>query len=1089
MKTAHVLVALLLGGVLVLPGIVADAAPHHPTALQVQDPEPSGEAEPEREKDEDLPLEGARHFSMSTDRGTWISLDVGPDGEQIVFDLMGDLYLIPFSGGEATRITSGMEFDSQPRFSPDGTEVVYVSDASGGENVWILDLQERDEESGEYEATQVTRGKTSSYISPEWMPDGEYIVVSKSPGPKLWMFHREGGSGFQLIEEPDRLKTVGAAFGDEDRYIWYAQRTGSWQYNAIFPQYQIAYYDRETGETFTRTSRFGSAVRPTLSPDGRWLVYATRFEAETGLRIRDLETGEERWLAYPVQRDDQESTATRDAYPGMSFTPDSSHLVAYWGGRIWKVPAEGGEPVGIPFTARIDVDYGPEVFFEYPVADEPSFTATQIRDGVPSPDGSRLAFTALDQLYVMDWPDGEPRRLTDTADVVEAQPTWSPDGQWIGYVTWSPEDGGNVYKIPAAGGDPVRLTTREGIYQQPTWSPDGDRIVAIRGPARVWEEAVTQGAFGASDDLVWVPAAGGEPTVIAPTEGRGNPHFAGDADRIYLNSRSDGLISIRWDGTDQEGHLEVRGRSRPGSSSSPPASVIHMAPQGGKALAQVGQDLYVVTVPRVGGDTPTVSVANPDRAPVPVRRLTEIGGQFPAWGPDGRTVHWSMGNAHFVYDLDAAEEAERAAEEAEDEEAEDEPGEGEEESDAESDQEGAGGEEEEEDEPVYEPEEVRVLVDAPRDVPVGTAVLRGARVITMVGDEVIEDADVLVRDARIAAVGPRGEVDVPDDARVIDVTGRTIVPGFVDTHAHLRPTFGIHKTQSWSYLANLAYGVTTTRDPQTGSTDVLTYGDKVEAGMMLGPRIYSTGPGIFRGENIQDLDHARDVLRRYSDYYGTNGSSWRPGSRSSCPPPRAGSTSSTTSRWPSTAIRDRSTRCPSSRSTRTSCSSSPSPGCSTRRRCWWPTAAPGPRTGSSPGRTPTTTRSSAASRRTPTWPARPGVAARGPAPGRAAGSWRKSTSTLGWRRWWPTSCTPAARPGWGATASSRDSATTGSCGPCSPAASPSTKRCGWRRCSAPRPSACRTTSAASRPASWRTWWSSSRTRSRTSATPTPSAGS
>ncbi|HMB93527.1 MAG TPA: amidohydrolase family protein, partial [Rhodothermales bacterium] len=164
---------------------------------------------------------------------------------------------------------------------------------------------------------------------------------------------------------------------------------------------------------------------------------------------------------------------------------------------------------------------------------------------------------------------------------------------------------------------------------------------------------------------------------------------------------------------------------------------------------------------------------------------------------------------------------------------------------------------------------MRVEIMAERDMPEGVAVLRGARVITMRGDEVIENADIVVRNNRIEAVGASGSVTVPDGAEVIDVAGKTIVPGFVDTHAHLRPPFGIHKTQVWEYLANLAYGVTTTRDPQTGTTDVLTYSDLVDTGALAGPRIYSTGPGVFQSEQVRDQDHADDILRRYSDYYDT----------------------------------------------------------------------------------------------------------------------------------------------------------------------------------------------------------------------------
>jgi Tol biopolymer transport system component len=828
----------------------------------------------------DLPLEPARTLSFAATESSWTSLDVSPDGQTIVFDLLGDLYTMPITGGTATRLTSGMAYDAQPRISPDGKQVVFVSDRSGGDNVWIMSLDGKD-------TTQVTKGNTSLYISPEWTPDGKYIVASKTEGlggaAKLWLFHVEGGSGVQLFGstpatgaapapgpgQQDPLKVLGAAFGPDPRYVWYAFRTGDWQYNAILPQYQLAVYDREAGTRTTMSGRYGSAFRPALSPDGKWLVYGARHESQTGLRIRDLGTGDERWLAYPVQRDDQESRASLDVLPGYSFTPDSRAIIAFYGGEIWRVPVDGSGQTQIRYTANVDLGMGPEVDFTYRIDQSPTFSARQIRDPVPSPDGRRLAFSALDHVWVVDYPSGTPRRLTNL-NIGEFQPTWSPDGRSIAFVTWSDREGGHIYRVPAGGGRAQRLTSAPAFYQEPAWSPDGSKIIAVRAAARTLQESI--GGFfgqGLGAEFVSVPASGGRIAVVAPTAGRSMPHFRRDEpNRIFAYHPNQGLVSMRWDGTDVKTHLKVTGARLPGATQPVNAGLVLMSPTGDRALAQVNNDLYVVTVPMVGATAPTVSVADMSSAAFPVRKLTEVGGQFPAWSADGSKVHWSIGNAHVIFDLerarvveDSVKQAERVKRVAQGLPADSTPRDT-----------AAAADTTKKPEPFkgYKPVEQRITIHATRDLPRGTAVLRGARAITMKGQEVVEDADIVIRDNRIVAVGPRGQVEVPRGAQVIDVSGKTIIPGFVDTHYHAQWLVpGVHNTEVWQYPANLAYGVTTTRDPQTGTTDILTYADRVEAGEMIGPRVFSTGPGVFLGEQIKDLDHARNVLRRYSDYYDT----------------------------------------------------------------------------------------------------------------------------------------------------------------------------------------------------------------------------
>ncbi len=864
-----------------------------------------------------LPLKTGRTSTFTTTKGTWISLDVSPDGQSIVFDMLGDLYTLPIGGGKATRLTSGMAYDAQPRFSPDGKKVVFVSDRSGGNNVWTLSLDGKD-------TTQVTKGNDNEYVSPEWAPDGKYIVVSKAGGlfgtAKLWMYHVDGGNGVALSSTPaapPQIKMTGAAFGKDPRYMWFAARQGDWQYNAVGPQYQLYVWDKETGRTSQMSTRFGSAFRPALSPDGKWLVYATRFETKTGLRLRNLETQSEDWLAFPVQRDETESRAPLDAYPGYSFMPDSKSVVVTYGGEIWRVPVDKSSPAKIPFEAEVKLEMGPEVFFKWRVDTATAMTAKQIRDIAPSPDGKKIAFSSLDKIYVADLPNGTPQRVSK-GEVGEFGPVWSPDSKSVAWTTWNDAAGGSIMRgnwDATKKAWTTQTLTSGGLYADLAWSPNGDRIVATRAAAREMQEAGAAFFGPAAAEFVWLPAAGGAVTAIMPTGGMGNAHFTSNPERIFAYGGRDGLVSFRWDGTDLKSHLKVTGPMPPGfgmpmtldagndekiarqwiggraarpissgrfniwgddepaepsGPQAPPAALVLMAPKGDQALAMVGMDFYTITIPQIGSTTPTVSVAALPNAAVPVRKLNEIGGEFPAWSADGHKVMWALGNALWTFDLDRAKvvddslkaDGRRVAALRADPAKKD--------SIARADSIAKADTSSKKPKPGYKADEVRFAVAASRDTPRGTAVLRGARAITMKGNEIIDNADIVITDNRIVAIGPRGSVQIPSGAKEINVAGKTIMPGMVDTHYHpqwLTPQ--VHNTQTWQYLTELAYGTTTTRDPQTSTTDFMTYGDRVATGEMIGPRIYTTGPGVFAGEPVRDLEHAKQILSRYSKYYDT----------------------------------------------------------------------------------------------------------------------------------------------------------------------------------------------------------------------------
>ena len=841
----------------------------------------------------DLLLTPTKPLRFTTDEGTWMSLDVSPDGRTIVFDLLGDLYSLPVTGGKATRLTSGQAFDGQPHFAPDGKSIVFVSDRSGSDNLWLI----APDGGG---LRPLTRETDHAFLSPTFTADGKYVVVSKAmswSGSQydLWTYYTGGGSGLRLTGSdsggrgaaaggrgggaPNNF--VGPATGPNPRYVYSAMRSGGGGYNQTSLGWQVGIFDRENGRTFIRTDAPGSGMRPALSPDGRWLTYATRIDSLTSLMLRDLASGDDRVLVTSIQRDDQESRFSRDLVPPYAFLPDSRSLVIAHHGHFWRVSVPDGRQQMIPFTADVDQMIAGAIKEDYPL-DDSTLTVRQIRDQEPSPDGKRLVFGALDRLWVMDLPNGTPKRLVPAGDVGEFDPGWSPDGRYVVYVTWNDASGGDVFRTRADGsGQPEKLSPQSAFYAYPAYTPDGRRIVVNRGPRQMRagrDELEAPNAQAVSVELEWMPADGGPLTDIAPVNAPVVPQFVtADTEHVYVALQ--GLERMRFDGTDQKTILRIGGGRGGGGGG---GSSILISPDGARALVASNQHVYVIENIPETGNPPTINATSPGQSEVPVRKLTTVGGEFPSWTHDGRKVTYSLGHTLFTYDLDAAAAAARDSTARADSIARatgynltagrggrggggrgGRGGGG----GAASDTSSAGGTSQR---PIYEAAHQDITITVAKDRPSGTVVLRGARIITMKGDEVIAKGDILVRNNRIAAVGPSGRVTVPTGTKVIDVSGKTIIPGYVDIHAHIWPAFGVHRSQPYEYLANLAYGVTTTRDPQTSTTDVLSYGDQVETGEFIGPRIYATGPGVFSQANIRTLDDAREVLKRYSEYYHTN---------------------------------------------------------------------------------------------------------------------------------------------------------------------------------------------------------------------------
>jgi len=853
---------------LLFGGAAAVHAGSAPQGVVEQDKEKKDE---KKEEKKGLPLKPDRKIEFTTDEGTWLSLDVSPDGKTIAFELLGDIYTLPIEGGEAKLIDGGMAFDSQPKFSPDGKWIAFLSDREGSENVWIMHT----DGSG---ARQVSKDPNSEFASPSWDPSGQYIYVCKTRfgiGPReIWMYHVDGGNGIQITKSKptpttkreDQTSDMGVVASSDGKYLYYSERRRDFSYNSMFPLWEIKRKDRKTGDVDEIITQPKSAFRPLVSPDGKFLLYVTRFETESGLRLRNLETGEDHWVRYPVTRDDQEALFSRDVFPGYAFLPGAKEIVYNQDGKIRRLNLETGAEKIIPFTAKVSQELGPKLDFPQKEPAGP-VKVRLIMDPVESPDGKKLAFSAMTHLYTVDLPGGKPQRLT-SGNATEFQPAWSPDGKWIAYVSWS-SSGGQLWKIAASGGAPRQLSKSQAVYSNPAWSPDGTRIVLLRGNAYDRENSGFDNGQTGNADLVWIPAEGGDANLILPARGAGGPHFTNEKDRIWVYTPT-GLVSLRYDGTDRRTHIQVKGQGLYFFEEPIPAEDIQPSPDGQWVLAHVMNQLYLLPMPAVGGEAPTVNVMT---APsVPVKRITDVGADYFAWADDGKTITWAVGSSFFRQPLSSI-----SFEPSKEEKKEGEKKEGDA-KDADRDKDTAQAadakKEEKKPEKFKEQEkdvtEIKVDLEMPRKTPKGTIVLRGATVATMKNpDEVLKDADIVVENNRIKSVGPRGAV--PAGAKVFDVRGKTITPGFVDTHAHwFEIRRGILDKQNFAFLANLAYGVTAGLDVQTGSNDMFAYQDLVDTGDILGLRAYSTGPGVFSDNNFQSEQEVKGVLTKYRNYYGTH---------------------------------------------------------------------------------------------------------------------------------------------------------------------------------------------------------------------------
>ena len=762
---------------------------------------------------------------FSTDEGTWMNLDVSPDGTQIVFDLMGDIYVMPVSGGKAKVLRTGIPFEIQPRFSPDGNKISFTSDAGGGDNIWVMNNDGSD-------AKQVTKETFRLLNNSYWMPNGDYLVARKhytsqrSLGAgEIWQYHITGGSGLQLTKRKNDQQDVNEpCVSNDGRYLYYSEDVypgGFFQYNKDPNKqiYVIKRYDFETGKTETITGGPGGAARPQVSPNGNLLAFIKRVRTKTVLFLHDLTTGEEWPLLDNLNKDQQEAWAIFGVYPNFDWMPNGKEIVFWNKGKIHKINIDTQQVTNIPFTVDADIKIAETLRVDSPVAPE-QFTAKVIRQAVTSPDQKTLVFNALGHLWSKKLPNGKPRRLTTASDY-EFEPAFSPDGKNIVYVTWNDEQLGSIFKISANGGIPVQLSKEKGIYRTPAFSQDGKKITYRKEPGNN-----DQGRSFAKNTGIYTMDSNGSNVKRVADEGE-YPMFTKDGKRIfyqtggtYFGSLTKQLKSIDLNGMDKKIHVKSKYANRlVPSPNNEWIAFTHLHKAYIAPLVLNGKEIDL----------------DKNTKYVPVSQISKDAGINLHWSSDSQKIFWTLGDEYFANEVkDKYTYLPGSPEKA-----------------AKIDSVGT-----------------KIGLVSKTHKPSGRIAFTNARIITMEGDEIIENGTIVVNENRIEYLGNSNEINVPSNAKIYDVSGKTIMPGIVDAHAHIGGfRYGLTTQKHWQLYANLAFGVTTSHDPSANTESIFAMSELIKSGEMVGPRVYSTGIILYGADGdfkavINKLEDARSAIRR-----------------------------------------------------------------------------------------------------------------------------------------------------------------------------------------------------------------------------------
>ena len=769
--------------------------------------------------------------NIDVNQGTWMNVDVSPDGKTLVFDLLGDIYTMPIKGGEAKALMTDIAWQMQPRFSPDGKYIAFTSDQGGGDNIWIMNTDGSS-------AKAVTEETFRLLNSPAWSSDGNYLVArkhftgSRSLGAgEVWMYHKTGGNGVMLTKRPNQQKDLGEpAFSHDGKYVYFSQdatpgKTFHYSKDSVKGIYKIKRLNLATGEIKVVLSGTGGAIRPTPSPDGKYLAFISRDDFQSNLYLYDLKSGEEQLIYQGLDRDMQETWAIHGVYTNMAWLPNSKAMVFWADGKIHQLDIQTKKAQQIPFHVKTRKKMQTALRFKQTL-DQDQFDVKMLRDIKVSPDGRRVVFEAMGHIYTRAIANGKAKgkakRLTKQNDHFELNPSFSRDGKKIVYSTWHDEKLGAIRVVSSRGGKGKVLTQEPGKYIEPSFSPDGKSVVF----RKISGGYITDPKWGLNAGIYTVSAKGGKAKLI--TENGVMPHFGAKNDRIYVlrNGEMPQLVSVSLSPSTLEDaeHSLYQGKF---------ATEYKVSPDG-QYLAFAERFKVFVTPFTERGQVIDIG---PKAKNLPVEKLSMRAGENINWNGKSNELYWNLGPDLYqasvagLFDIGAEHTDQQAKADS--------------------------------------PVKTYLGYKHKTDRPSGVLALVGGKIITMEGNNIIDNGVIVIESNKIIALGNRAEVTIPDDAKIINVTGKSIIPGLIDAHAHgPQGSSEIIPQQNWKNYAGLTFGVTTIHDPSNDTSEFFAASEMQKAGDIVAARLFSTGKILYGAtaagytSHVDSLDDAKFHIER-----------------------------------------------------------------------------------------------------------------------------------------------------------------------------------------------------------------------------------